>query len=130
MVVTNAKYETKHPNVMVLCYQELMLRFREHPEVFSQIFDEHLAESFKLINTADIDHIDHIDLTMAGLTMTDERRKVIKFDFEQATIIQDTLNHFKEHDRGQVILPCGYGKTLISIKAMVESIGLTVEFSS
>jgi len=117
MVVTNTKYETKHPNVMVLDYQELMFRFREHPEVFNQVFDQQLAEDLKLVNT------DHIDLTVDGLTVTDERRKVIKFDFEQATIIQDTLNHFKEHDRGQVILPCGYGKTLISIKAMVESVG-------
>ena len=33
----------------------------------------------------------------------------------QKIAVQKTLNHFNNYDRGQLILPCGTGKTLTSL---------------
>ncbi|MHB1910294.1 MAG: DEAD/DEAH box helicase [Nitrososphaerales archaeon] len=37
----------------------------------------------------------------------------------QLELIDTIRDHFDDHDRGTIILPCGYGKTMISIGAVV-----------
>lgn len=46
------------------------------------------------------------------------------FRENQIEIIQKIKNHFLEADRGTVVLPCGYGKTMISIGTAAERFGL------
>lgn len=58
-----------------------------------------------------------------------ENKKVsIKPDIYQEEILNNIIDHYKENNKGKIILPCGFGKTLLSIFAIKKMNMRTVLF--